>query len=88
MAVSYTHLDVYKRQVFIITHDLDTLYAICDRGAVLADKTVIINAPLAEVEQCQQPWIQAYFHGPRARAAQVAATDERRMIKDLSLIHI
>ncbi|MBE2211813.1 MAG: ABC transporter ATP-binding protein [Xanthomonadaceae bacterium] len=68
--------------VFIITHDLDTLYAICDRVAVLADKKVIINAPLAEVEQCQQPWIQAYFHGPRARAAQVAATDERRMIKD------
>ena len=68
--------------VFIITHDLDTLYAICDRVAVLADKKVIINAPLAEVEQCQQPWVQEYFHGPRARAAQDAAVGERRMIKD------
>ena len=68
--------------VFIITHDLDTLYAICDRVAVLADKKVVINAPLAEVERFDQPWVQEYFHGPRARAAQVAAQGERRMIKD------
>ena len=68
--------------VFIITHDLDTLYAICDRVAVLADKKVVINAPLAQVERCDQPWVQEYFHGPRARAAQVAAVGERRMIKD------
>lgn len=68
--------------VFIITHDLDTLYAICDRVAVLADKKVVINAPLAEVERFDNPWVQEYFHGPRARAAQAAATGERRMIKD------
>src|SRR5690606_30124589 len=37
--------------VFLITHDLDTLYAICDRVAVLADRRVLINAPLAEVER-------------------------------------
>jgi phospholipid/cholesterol/gamma-HCH transport system ATP-binding protein len=56
--------------VFLITHDLDTLHAICDRVAVLADKKVVINAPLAEVERFDQPWVQEYFHGPRARAAQ------------------
>jgi phospholipid/cholesterol/gamma-HCH transport system ATP-binding protein len=55
--------------VFLITHDLDTLYAICDRVAVLADRKVVINAPLAEVEQLDHPWVQEYFHGPRARAA-------------------
>ena len=58
--------------VFLITHDLDTLYAICDRVAVLADKKVLINAPLAEVEKFDHPWVQEYFHGPRGRAAQVA----------------
>ena len=56
--------------VFLITHDLDNLYTICDRVAVLADKKVLINAPLAEVEKVPHPWIQEYFHGPRARAAQ------------------
>ena len=56
--------------VFLITHDLDTLYTICDRIAVLADKKVLINAPIAEVEQFDHPWVQEYFHGPRARAAQ------------------
>jgi len=58
--------------VFLITHDLDTLYAICDRVAVLADGKVVIAAPLAEVERFEHPWVQEYFHGPRARAARSA----------------
>jgi phospholipid/cholesterol/gamma-HCH transport system ATP-binding protein len=58
--------------VFLITHDLDTLYAICDRVAVLADRKVLINAPLSEVERFDHPWVQEYFHGPRGRAAQSA----------------
>ena len=58
--------------VFLITHDLDTLYAICNRVAVLADKKVLITAPIAEVERFEQPWVQEYFHGPRGRAAQKA----------------
>jgi len=58
--------------VFLITHDLDTLYAICDRIAVLADKQVIAVAPVAEIEQIDHPWIQDYFHGPRGRAARDA----------------
>jgi len=55
--------------VFLITHDLDTLYAICDRVAVIADRKVVANAPLPEIETLDHPWIQEYFHGPRARAA-------------------
>ena len=62
--------------VFLITHDLDTLYAICDRVAVLADKRVLVNAPLAEVERFDHPWVQEYFHGPRGRAAQAALAKE------------
>ena len=55
--------------VFLITHDLDTLYAICDRVAVLADRKVIAVAPVAALETFDQPWVQAYFNGPRGRAA-------------------
>jgi phospholipid/cholesterol/gamma-HCH transport system ATP-binding protein len=66
--------------VFLITHDLDTLYAICDRIAVLADRKVLVNAPMAEVERFDHPWVQEYFHGPRARAAQ--ATRERATTGD------
>ena len=60
--------------VFLITHDLDTLYAICDRVAVLADHRVVMVAPIEEVERCDHPWIREYFHGPRARAARAIAT--------------
>lgn len=55
--------------VFLITHDLDTLYTICDRVAVLADRQVLVNAPIEQVAAFKHPWIQAYFHGPRGRAA-------------------
>ena len=58
--------------VFLITHDLDTLYSICDRVAVLADRRVLVAAPLPEVERFDHPWVQEYFHGPRGRAAQAA----------------
>jgi len=58
--------------VFLITHDLDTLYTICNRVAVLADGRVLVNAPLKEVENFDHPWVQEYFHGPRGRAAQSA----------------
>lgn len=55
--------------VFLITHDLDTLYAICDRVAVIADRKILAAAPLHEIEQLDHDWIRDYFHGPRARAA-------------------
>ena len=55
--------------VFLITHDLDTLYAICDRVAVLADKKVIAVGTIDELLALDHPWIQEYFRGPRGRAA-------------------
>ena len=67
--------DAMGLTVFLITHDLDTLYAICDRVAVLAEHKVIINAPLEEVERFDHPWVQEYFHGPRGRAARKARLD-------------
>ncbi|MGE8315849.1 MAG: ABC transporter ATP-binding protein, partial [Pseudomonas putida] len=45
-----------------------------DRIAVLSQKKVLVAGPLAEVEQTNDAWIQEYFHGPRGRAAEQAAT--------------
>lgn len=56
--------------VFLITHDLDTLYEICDRVAVLADRKVIAIGTIPELLATDHPWIQEYFNGPRGRAAQ------------------
>jgi len=55
--------------VFLVTHDLDTLVAICDRIAVLVDGKVLAIGPMDEVRKNPHPWIQEYFSGPRGRAA-------------------
>jgi phospholipid/cholesterol/gamma-HCH transport system ATP-binding protein len=54
--------------VFMVTHDLDSLAAICDRIAVLVDKQVKTGT-MADHLKDDHPWIRAYFHGPRARVA-------------------
>ena len=53
--------------VFMVTHDLDSLAAICDRIAVLVDKRVRVGTMAAHMRD-DHPWIHDYFHGPRARA--------------------
>lgn len=53
--------------VVIVTHDLDTLFTVCDRVAVLVDKKIIIDT-LPNLMKSDHPWLQDYFHGPRARA--------------------
>jgi phospholipid/cholesterol/gamma-HCH transport system ATP-binding protein len=58
--------------VFMVTHDLDSLHAICDRIVVLADRRAIASGSMNELMQHQHPWIRSYFHGPRARAALAA----------------
>lgn len=55
--------------VFLVTHDLDTLYTTCDRVAVLSQRKVLVADTLEKVAQTDDRWIQDYFHGPRGRAA-------------------
>ena len=55
--------------VFLITHDLDTLHAICDRVAVLADQKVLAVGTISELLSFEHPWVREYFTGPRGRAA-------------------
>ncbi|MEO0410936.1 MAG: ABC transporter ATP-binding protein [Pseudomonadota bacterium] len=55
--------------VFLVTHDLDTLHATCDRIAVLSDKKVLTVGTMEDMLSFDHPWVNEYFHGPRARAA-------------------
>ena len=57
--------------VFMVTHDLDSLEAICDRIAVLVDKRVLVDR-IVDLRRVDHPWIRDYFHGPRGRAAQTS----------------
>jgi phospholipid/cholesterol/gamma-HCH transport system ATP-binding protein len=65
--------DALGLSVFLVTHDLDTLYTITDRVAVLSQKRVLVADTLERVASTDDPWIQDYFHGPRGRAAAQAA---------------
>ena len=69
--------------VFLITHDLDTLYEICDRVAVLADGKVIAVGTIPELLETDHPWIEEYFNGPRGRAAKASQERAETMDKPL-----
>ena len=64
--------------VYMVTHDLDTIFTVCDRVAVLADKKIVRTGSPSELQrQPNHPWIKEYFCGERARAA---TPDERPSI--------
>lgn len=60
--------DALGLTVVMITHDLDSLNAICDRIAVLLDKRIRVGT-MQNLMADDHPWLRDYFHGPRARAA-------------------
>jgi phospholipid/cholesterol/gamma-HCH transport system ATP-binding protein len=59
--------------VFLVTHDLDTLHAICDRVAVLYKGKVAALGTIPEITANAEGWVKEYFSGPRGRAAGRAA---------------
>jgi phospholipid/cholesterol/gamma-HCH transport system ATP-binding protein len=61
---------LYGLTVVMITHDLDLLWQVADRVAVLADGTVQGLGSMAELSALKQPAVRAFFDGPRGRAAQ------------------
>ena len=63
--------DTLGLTLFLITHDLDTLIAICDRVAVLGDGKVLACGTVDQLRDFDHPWVQQYFGGPRGRAATV-----------------
>lgn len=59
--------------VCMVTHDIDSLYAVCDRVAVLDEKRICAAGTIDDLLQMDHPWIQDYFKGPRGRAGKLAA---------------
>jgi phospholipid/cholesterol/gamma-HCH transport system ATP-binding protein len=51
--------------VFMVTHDLESLYTVCDRIAALADGRVVALGPMETMLECTHPWVQTYFQGKR-----------------------
>jgi phospholipid/cholesterol/gamma-HCH transport system ATP-binding protein len=72
----YLHSQL-RLTVVMITHDLDTLFQTCSRVGVIVDGHMITDT-LEGMLQNPHPWIQEYFHGPRARAAAMEAAKEVR----------
>jgi phospholipid/cholesterol/gamma-HCH transport system ATP-binding protein len=79
-AANFDHLVKQLQQtlgltVFLVTHDLDTLHAVCDRIAVLADGKVLVVGTMKDMLKFDHPWVKEYFTGPRARAANIGQTE-------------
>ncbi len=64
--------DTLGLTVFMVTHDLDSLFSVCDRIAVLGDRHVLVEGPLQTMLEFDDPWVQSYFRGKRARSIVVA----------------
>ncbi|AXS85132.1 MULTISPECIES: ABC transporter ATP-binding protein [Marinobacter] len=71
--------DALGLTVFLVTHDLDTLYSTCDRVAVLSQRRVLVADTLETVATMEDEWIQDYFNGPRGRAASYAFMDHSQI---------
>jgi phospholipid/cholesterol/gamma-HCH transport system ATP-binding protein len=72
----YLHSQL-RLTVVMITHDLDTLFQTCSRVGVIVDGRMITDT-LPGLLNNPNPWIQEYFHGPRARAAEMEAANKER----------
>ncbi|WP_100640220.1 ABC transporter ATP-binding protein [Marinobacter salexigens] len=70
--------DALGLTVFLVTHDLDTLYTSCDRVAVLSQQKVLVADRIETVATTDDDWIQDYFQGPRGRAASYAFRAQKR----------
>jgi phospholipid/cholesterol/gamma-HCH transport system ATP-binding protein len=59
--------DTMGLTVYMVTHDLDSLFSTCDRVAVLGDKKVLIEGTIEDMLASDVPWVKSYFRGKRAR---------------------
>jgi phospholipid/cholesterol/gamma-HCH transport system ATP-binding protein len=60
--------DTLGLTVYMVTHDLDSLFSVCDRIAVLGKKKVMVEGTIEDMLAYDDPWVQAYFKGKRARS--------------------
>jgi phospholipid/cholesterol/gamma-HCH transport system ATP-binding protein len=60
--------DTLGLTVYMVTHDLDSLFSVCDRIAVLGQKKVLVQGTIEDMLAFDDPWVQSYFRGKRARS--------------------
>ena len=65
--------DTMGLTVYMVTHDLDSLFSVCDRIAVLGDKRVLVEGTVDDMLKSEEPWVKSYFRGKRARQLDLAA---------------
>lgn len=65
--------DTMGLTVYMVTHDLDSLFSVCDRIAVLGNKKVLVAGTIADMLASEEPWVKLYFRGKRARQMDHAA---------------
>ncbi|ODT07650.1 MAG: ABC transporter ATP-binding protein [Mesorhizobium sp. SCN 65-20] len=65
--------DTMGLTVYMVTHDLDSLFSVCDRVAVLGDKKVLVEGTIDDMLKSEEPWVKSYFRGKRARQLDLAA---------------
>lgn len=68
--------DTLGLTVYMVTHDLDSLFSVCDRIAVLGGKKVLVEGTVADMMQVDEPWVKSYFRGKRARQLDLAARQQ------------
>lgn len=59
--------DTMNLTVYMVTHDLDSLFSVCDRVAVLGNKKVLVEGTISHMLTVEEPWVKSYFRGKRAR---------------------
>lgn len=65
--------DTMGLTVYMVTHDLDSLFSVCDRIAVLGQKKVLVDGTIEDMMQVEDPWVKSYFRGKRARQIDLQA---------------
>ncbi len=65
--------DTMGLTVYMVTHDLDSLFSVCDRIAVLGKKRVLVEGTIEDMMQVEDPWVKSYFRGKRARQIDLSA---------------
>jgi len=65
--------DTMGLTVYMVTHDLDSLFSVCDRVAVLGNRKVLVEGSIRDMLASEEPWVKAYFRGKRARQLDLSA---------------
>lgn len=73
--------DTLGLTVYMVTHDLDSLFSVCDRIAVLGQKRVLVDGTLEDMLAFDDPWVQSYFHGKRARSIVVPEKNPAKQVE-------